>query len=250
MYVCCMSELKWFQNWFNSPYYHILYNKRDDEEAELFIDNLCALLMPGTQDKILDIACGRGRHAIYLNKKGYDVVGIDLSEESIKHASVYENTHLHFLKHDMRNLFYINYFDIALNLFTSFGYFDTDRDNQNAMHSFASSLKTGGYLVLDFMNTQKVIDQLVIREKKTCNKIEFDIHRKVEGNAIIKEISFEDRDKKYAYKEQVQALKRVDFERYFQAEKLEVIHVFGNYELQPYDEHRSDRMIFICRKTA
>src|SRR6476620_1008681 len=106
---------KWFQNWFNSPYYHILYKQRDDEEAELFIDNLCSFLKPAREARMLDIACGRGRHAIYLNKKGYDVTGIDLSISSIKFAQQHENPKLHFAVHDMRHLFYINYFDFAFN---------------------------------------------------------------------------------------------------------------------------------------
>ena len=65
-----MTEIpkKWFHNWFNSPYYHILYTHRDEEEAEFFLDNLCAYLTPKDQSTILDIGCGRGRHAIYLNK--------------------------------------------------------------------------------------------------------------------------------------------------------------------------------------
>src|SRR4051812_2242107 len=109
---------KWFQNWFNSPYYHILYNQRNDEEAEFFIDNLCAYLEPSIDCRLLDIACGRGRHSVYLNKKGYDVTGIDLSHANIKYAQQFENKRLHFYVHDMRYLFYINYFDIAFNLFT------------------------------------------------------------------------------------------------------------------------------------
>jgi len=119
---------KWFQHWFNSPYYHILYQQRDHAEAEFFIDNLCAYLKPAANARLFDIACGRGRHSIYFNSKGFDVTGIDLSIASIKYAKQYENKQLHFYVHDMRYLFYVNYFDIALNLFTSFGYFETDQE--------------------------------------------------------------------------------------------------------------------------
>ena len=65
-----MPHKKWFENWFDSPYYHILYQNRNDDEAKFFIDNLCAYLKPSLNDTLLDVACGRGRHAIYLNKKG------------------------------------------------------------------------------------------------------------------------------------------------------------------------------------
>ena len=92
---------KWFQNWFNSPYYHILYHQRNDEEAEFFIDNLCAYLKPGADSNLLDIACGRGRHSVYLNKKGYDVTGIDLSVSNVKFAQQFENVdHVDFIAVD------------------------------------------------------------------------------------------------------------------------------------------------------
>ena len=100
------------------------------------MDNLCAYLQPQPEARILDIACGRGRHSIYLNKKGYDVIGIDLSESNIRHAKDFENEHLHFFVHDMRHLFYINYFDIAFNLFTSFGYFETRKEHVKALKMF------------------------------------------------------------------------------------------------------------------
>lgn len=239
---------KWYHNWFNSPYYHILYKQRDEEEAELFMDNLCALLTPPKEAQLLDIACGRGRHAIYLNKKGYDVTGIDLSEESIKHATLHENAHLHFFVHDMRNLFYINHFDFAFNLFTSFGYFENRNDNNKAMRAFASTLRQGGKLVLDFMNTQKIINSLVIKETKESEGIVFHINRKVENGFIVKEIIFADHDKNFAFKEEVQALMQSDFEDYFKRNGLEVERIFGDYELNPFDTAHSDRLIFVCRK--
>src|SRR3989344_5362829 len=127
-----MSETKhteWFECWFDSPYYHVLYKNRDFTEAELFIDNLVQLIKPSKSNRILDLACGKGRHAIYLNKKGFDVTGIDLSEKSIECAKISGNETLHFYTHDMRKLFRSNYFDIVLNLFTSFGYFEQERED-------------------------------------------------------------------------------------------------------------------------
>ena len=68
------QDMNWFKNWFNSPYYHILYKNRDIKEAELFIDNLINKLKLKKTSKLIDIACGKGRHACYFNKKGFDVV--------------------------------------------------------------------------------------------------------------------------------------------------------------------------------
>src|SRR5699024_4430381 len=93
---------EWFRTWFNSPYYHILYANRDKKEAEHFIRVLIGYLVLKVDCKILDLACGIGRHSIQLNKLGYEVWGIYLSEKSIKEAKEEENSKLHFDVFDMR----------------------------------------------------------------------------------------------------------------------------------------------------
>jgi SAM-dependent methyltransferase len=239
---------KWFQNWFNSPYYHILYHQRNDEEAEFFIDNLCAFLKPDLNSRLLDIACGRGRHSVYLNKKGYDVTGIDLSFASINYAKQFENEKLHFYVHDMRYLFYINYFDIAFNLFTSFGYFETEKDHVNSLKTFRKSLKKDGLLVLDYFNSQKIIKNLNQHEVKQVEGIDFHINKKVVDSKIVKSIVFEHKNKEYAFKEEVKAFTFNDFERMFVSSGFKILHYFGSHSLERFDELKSDRLIFICKK--
>lgn len=241
-------QRKWFQYWFNSPYYHILYSQRNDAEAEFLIDNLSAYLKPAADSRILDIACGRGRHSIYLNKKGYDVTGIDLSEQSIKYAQQFEKKHLHFFVHDMRKLAFINYFDIAMNLFTSFGYFDTEKDHVNALKSFRKGIKPDGTLVIDYFNTQKIIKNLTQQETKTVEGIEFHLHKFVSEGKIIKHINFEHRNKTFAFEERVQAFLLEDFERMLLKSGLQITETFGSYGLEPFDEIKSDRLILICKK--
>jgi SAM-dependent methyltransferase len=241
-------QRKWFQHWFNSPYYHILYSKRNDEEAEFLIDNISAYLTPKADSRILDIACGRGRHSIYLNKKGYDVTGIDLSEQSIKYAQQFEQKNLHFLVHDMRKLFYINYFDIALNLFTSFGYFETEKEHVNALKGFRKCLKPDGTLVIDYFNTEKIIKNLTNQETKTIDGIEFHLHKFVAEGKIIKHINFEHKFKTYAFEERVQAFLLADFERMLHKSGFVITEKFGSYSLAPFDETNSDRLILVCKK--
>ncbi|MEJ7558369.1 MAG: class I SAM-dependent methyltransferase [Pedobacter sp.] len=241
-------QRKWFQYWFNSPFYHILYSQRNDEEAEYLIDNLSAFLKPPAQSKILDIACGRGRHSIYLNKKGYDVTGIDLSEQSIKYAQQFEQKNLHFFVHDMRKLAFINYFDIAMNLFTSFGYFETEKEHVNALKSFRKGIKSDGTLVIDYFNTQKILKNLTNQEIKTVEGIEFHLHKFVSEGKIIKHINFEHKSKAYAFEERVQAFTLADFERMCVKSGLYIKHVFGSYGLDPYDEVKSDRLVLVCTK--
>jgi SAM-dependent methyltransferase len=240
---------KWFQNWFSSPYYHILYHQRNDEEAEFFIDNLCAFLKPAKDSLLLDIACGRGRHSVYLNKKGYNVTGIDLSNASIKFAQQFENENLQFYVHDMRNTFYINYFHIAFNLFTSFGYFETEREHIKSLKAFNKSLKKSGILVLDYFNSEKIVRNLAHQEVKHVDGIDFYISKKVANGKIIKNISFEHKNKDFLFKEEVKAFSKSDFERMFEKSGFKVLNHFGDYALNPFDEIKSDRLIFICQKT-
>ncbi|MCB0512464.1 MAG: class I SAM-dependent methyltransferase, partial [Bacteroidetes bacterium] len=81
-----IDNKNWFELWFNSPFYHILYKNRDQNEANIFIDNMITKLKMD-YGKILDLACGKGRHAYYLAEKGFDVIGVDLAENSIKYAN-------------------------------------------------------------------------------------------------------------------------------------------------------------------
>jgi len=240
---------KWFQNWFNSPYYHILYQQRNTAEAEFFAENLCKYLRPHVDSNMLDIACGRGRHAVYLNKHGYNVTGIDLSIANIKYAKQFENERLHFYVHDMRYLFYINYFDIAFNLFTSFGYFETEYDHIRSLKTFRKALKPNGLLVLDYFNSYKIITSLTYSDVKTIDGIDFNIHKKFEVDKVVKQIEFEDQGKQYAFKEEVKAFTLDDFKRFFTLTGFEIVHCFGNYKLEEFDLKTSDRLIFICKKT-
>lgn len=242
------QEVEWFSAWFDSPYYHILYKDRDQKEAQLFMDNLLAYLHPKQNAKILDLACGKGRHSRYLNQKGFDVTGIDLSGKSIAYAKQYENEHLHFDVHDMRQVYKPEGFEFILNLFTSFGYFENETENVVALCATAQSLKYGGKLVIDFMNTDKVITNLVTDEVKEIQGITFKIHRGLEHDFIVKTISFSDNGQEYRFQERVRALREEDFIEFFKMAQLRLVDVFGDYKLNSYDQEKSDRMIFVLKK--
>lgn len=240
--------MSWFAHWFDSPYYYILYKNRDEKEAEFFIDNLIAKLQLKKGNKLIDIACGKGRHATYFNKKGMDVVGIDLSENSIVSAKEMENSNLQFVVHDMREVFQENHFDIATNLFTSFGYFEDIEDEQKAINAMTKNLNSGGILVIDFLNTKKAIANLVEQEKKDIDGIIFHISKKFDGKHIIKNIAFSDKGKDYCFQEKVKALSLAEFSVFIDAAGLKIIDIFGNYNLEDFDATSSDRLILICKK--
>lgn len=240
--------MKWFKDWFNSDYYHILYKNRNDKEAKAFIDNLIENLNLTRNSKLIDIGCGKGRHATYFNKKGMNVVGIDLATNSIKEAKKNTNTTLQFKVHDMREVFKENHFDIATNLFTSFGYFENQNDNIKTLNAIANNLKKDGVLIIDFMNVYKVIHNLVNQEKKIINNITFKIKRRIEKKTVIKEILIKDQDIKKEFKEKVDLLTLEDFSKLIQKAGLELINIFGNYKLEKFDKKRSERLILIVKK--
>ncbi|TXE11816.1 methyltransferase domain-containing protein [Seonamhaeicola algicola] len=236
----------WFSSWFDTPYYHILYKDRNDTEAHAFMDTLTNYLNIPENGTILDLACGRGRHARYLNKIGYDVTGVDLSENSIAYAKKYENHRLKFKVHNMCQPFN-KQFDAVFNLFTSFGYFDDDTDNLKTIKAIKANLNDFGFGVIDFMNSDYVIENLVPEEVKTVNNITFNLKRYVEGNHIIKDISFTDNDHFYNYKERVRAFTLEDFEQLFEEANVHLLDVFGDYNLRKFSKKTSERLVMIFK---
>ncbi len=243
-----MSVQDWFETWFNSPYYHILYKNRDFQEAEKFIDKLVSHLNLEKGSRVLDLACGKGRHALQFRKAGYEVVGIDLSEESIEEAKSFEQDGLEFFVHDMRSLYWSEHFDLVANLFTSFGYFHNAEDDQKTISSVADSLKPDGVFVLDFLNAVKVKKNLVDYEEKEIDGVRFELNRSVEDGMIQKRIHVIDGDVELDFEEQVDALGLDDFKGYFDEAGLELEATFGNYDLEPFNQSTSDRLIMIARK--
>ncbi len=240
------SEANWFESWFNTPYYHILYKDRNDSEAQLFMDNLTHYLNLPENGTILDLACGKGRHAIYLNQLGYQVTGMDISENSIAHASQFTNNNLQFKVHDMREPITAKY-DAIFNLFTSFGYFDDTADNIKALHVIKNSLSEYGFGVIDFLNTHYVIKNLVPEETKTIDGITFHIKRYVENKKIIKEIQVVDNDKSFVFKEKVSALYLEDFEEMMAHCDIYLLDIFGDYKLKKFYKNESERLIMIFK---
>ncbi len=239
---------RWIEDWFGSEYYCLLYKHRGTDEAHLFLDNLTALLKLPLQSRILDCGCGRGRHAIRLAEKGFDVTGIDLSEKNIAEAKRSERNNLTFYLHDKRNPFRINYYDAVLSLFTSFGYFEKDSENNKAIRSMAAALKQGGWVVLDFMNTAREIRNLVPEENSECAGVRFHVKRYWKDDLLIKDINVNDHGKSFCYSERVKAYTQAALENFFTRNRLEVVHLFGDYHLHPFEESRSERLILIGKK--
>jgi SAM-dependent methyltransferase len=236
----------WFSTWFDSPYYHILYKNRNEEEAQVFMDNITHYLNMPENGTILDLACGKGRHSIYLNKLGYNVTGVDLSENSIAIANESSNESLRFKTHDMREPMNENY-DAVFNLFTSFGYFDTYEDNIKTLKTIKDSINEYGFGVIDFFNADFIIENLVAEETKEIDGITFNIKRFVENKKIIKEIRFEDKGESFYFTEKVSAFTLADFEAMMEEAGIYLLEIFGDYKLRKFYKTQSERLILLFK---
>jgi 2-polyprenyl-3-methyl-5-hydroxy-6-metoxy-1,4-benzoquinol methylase len=240
----------WFKDWFNSPYYHKLYFERDEQEAAAFINRLLTRLQPEPHSTMIDVACGRGRHAKLLAAKGFDVTGIDLAPSSIAIARQFEKENLHFFQHDMRMPFWINYFDYAFNFFTSFGFFRTEREHYNAIRTIAHSLKPNGILMLDYLNVHYAEDHLVHKQEKIIDHVTYYITKWFDETHFYKKIIIEDEQlqEPLEFTEKVAKFTPGDFNDMFAFHYLQVQDVYGDYFLNSYDIKNSPRLIMIAKK--
>lgn len=239
---------EWFSSWFDTPYYHILYRNRDYSEAALFIDNILGLLQLKSEADCWDLCCGKGRHSVYLNKKGYRVVGTDLSVQSILEASKNANDSLEFYQHDMRKLFRTNYFDAVFNLFTSFGYFEKRQDDLNVFKAVEKSLKSKGLFVFDFLNAECVKNTLVPDTTQTIEGITFHITKRIEDITCIKNIDFSHEGQDFHFEERVKLFDKTYFEDLAKECNLSILNTFGNYSLEPFNINSSSRLILVLQK--
>lgn len=238
------AKKDWFISWFDTSYYHILYQNRDDTEAQLFMKQITSFLKLPQQTHILDLACGKGRHSVFLNSLGYKVSGVDLSENNIASAHLKRNDRLEFKVHDMRESFNEKY-NAIFNLFTSFGYFKDDAIDLKVLENIKLGLHQDGIAVIDFLNVAAVANKLIPYELKRIQGIDFHIRKKIENGFIIKEISFDDKGEHHHYEERVKYLDIHKFKTYFKKSGFEIQHIFGDYNLSPFHKETSKRLIFV-----
>lgn len=239
-----VNQRAWFKEWFDTSYYHKLYEHRNEEEAESFITLLSDHLKLSKGSLILDLPCGRGRHAVFLEQLGYQVTGADLSVNSIKYAKKFENESLRFMVHDMRKPL-DNTYDAIFNLFTSFGYFDDDSMHVEVLKNFKNALNPGGILVIDFLNIFRINEELVSTEVVIKENITFHISRVNRDGFLVKNIDFTDKNHDYHFEEKVRSFSLYDFECMASEAGLEIVKTFGDYGLSTFDKNTSDRLILL-----
>jgi SAM-dependent methyltransferase len=231
-----------------------LYKHRNDEDARDLINLIQRTISIKKGDSVLDIACGAGRHSLELARRGYDVTGFDLSDYLINEARTACNKakekalQVHFLKKDMRHFNFKGRYDLAVNLFTSFGFFDNDQENFTVIENASNSIKKGGYFVLDFLNKGYLIENIV---KYSRNKVDNEIlhqKRRIDGDYVIKDIRIVNGNKELNYREQLKLYTLAELKRAFESFNLKIISKYGDYFGNPYKLKESKRIILFAQK--
>jgi SAM-dependent methyltransferase len=243
-----MAEKQWYEEWFDSPYYHILYANRSDNEAESFITKVTAHLQIPQNAKVLDVACGKGRHSKTLAKLGFNVIGIDLSKNSIAEAKQHNCDRLHFEVWDMRQVYKPNFFNYVFNLFSSFGYFDDEADDCRAVQAMYDNLVEGGTLLLDYVNTEWAIKNMKAREIIPRGEIQFHIQKRVEEGFIKKKIEFLVNGEDYSFEEQLKVINQYKFGQMLTSAGFTLLNTYGDYDLNTFNAATSPRLILIAKK--
>lgn len=245
--------MSWFEEWFDSPLYEFLYAYRNEEEAKKLADHIQRVIPVGQYQNIVDVGCGRGRHSITLAERGYNVTGFDLSPQAIEKAERIASErglqNVKFFVNDMRQPL-ASRFDAALNLFTTFGYFLEDKENESVLKSVNSMLKKNGLFLIDYFNSQKVINELVAKEKGSHKGIDYTISRYIENGCVYKNVRFSGKGFKTPkeYTERVKLYGREWFEDNLKRAGFSIQNIWGSYSSDSFVESSSPRLIILAEK--
>lgn len=240
------QEADWFEQWFGEDYLRI-YQHRDESEAERAIDLIATHLPGGEIRAVLDLACGAGRHSKPLCERWW-TVGLDLSSSLLRVARR-DTPDAPYVRADMRELpFADQSFDLVVNLFTSFGYFEDDREQARVLACVRDGLKPGGTFVIDFLNASQVRRDLVPYDERVENGVTIEQSRTISPDDRFVEKTIRLREKGREYVERVRLLSAGDLERMLEAAGFDVVHCFGDYTGTRWSENSPRTILFASRK--
>jgi SAM-dependent methyltransferase len=246
--------MKWYEDLYNRQIYFDLYAEEDTQLAGREVACLIKLLQLTPGQSILDVCCGYGRHALVLARKGYHATGIDLSPKQItaaKKRADEEGLRVNLIVGDAREMAFQRKFDIAINLFTSFGFFEDEADHLQMLDRIASATAPSGLFLLDLWNREKMLQGLIPRE----------IEEREDGIIIEKQWDFDayrgrfnwqntvvyPGGKSVRWQQSVRAFTLVELKNLLQEVGFKLEKVFGNWDGGAYTPE-SPKMITIARR--
>jgi SAM-dependent methyltransferase len=239
------EEADWFEEWFGEDYLHI-YQHRDEREAEHAIELIAANLAGREIDAVLDLGCGAGRHTKVLFERWW-TVGLDLSMALLKEARR-ESADAPYVRADMRELpFADESFDLVVNLFTSFGYFEDDREDARVLSCLRGAMRSRGMLVIDYLNAGQVRRELVPYDERVENGITIEQRRAITPDDRFVEKTITLRGTGRQYIERVRLLSAIDLERMLRVAGFDVVRRFGDYSGASWSEESPRTIVFASR---
>ncbi|GED13442.1 SAM-dependent methyltransferase [Aneurinibacillus migulanus] len=242
-------DASWFVKSFQEDY-STLYQHRDEESARKEIDGLLQKLPLPKTGRVLDFCCGDGRHTRALARHGYEVVGFDLSEYLLDQAhQKTKDENITYYRYDMREIPFESEFDILFNLFTSFGYFPEDAENEKVLHRMAQALRPDGHFVIDYLNPLYIEEHLVPESSREVEDKSIVERRKIEDGFVVKEINITEKGKTRRFWEKVRLYSLEEMKTMLSHAGMEVESVYGDYDFSPYSKEGKRMIIYgHCRK--
>lgn len=242
---------EWFKDWFNTQEYLTVYQHHNESDAEDHIKLILETVKIPSGSKILDMACGAGRHAIILARKNFSVTGVDLSENLLaiaNQSAQIENLKINFVQSDIRNFKTADKFNLVINLFTSFGYFDTDEENFAVLQKAYDLLMDDGYFILDFFNSNYLKENLVEFSEEKLDGAEIHQYRKIIDKRVNKKIVITKNGSLNTYFESVRMYTKEELVNAVQNIGFEIHKTFGDFLGDKFEQFTSPRLILICKK--
>lgn len=242
---------EWFESWFESEEYLKVYKHRDEREARLLVESIISITNIKNKSKILDIACGAGRHSIEFAKKGFIVTAFDLSKNLLNNAKVNAqkaDVNIDFIRADIRNFYIDVKFDLVLNLFTSFGYFESDEENFKVFKTAYDHLNENGFFVFDYFNKKYLEENLTPNSISRIEDEEIIQNRRIEKGRVIKDIIIKKNGREEHFNESVKIYSLDEIKSRLKSTNFNIKNIFGSFDGTKFDENLSDRIIIIARK--
>ena len=243
--------MSWYKEWFNSENYLKVYSHRDEAEAERLVGLIEKETNLNSGTSILDMACGAGRHSIAFAKRGYTVTAVDLSQrllaEAKKNATI-AGVNINFILSDVLEFDSEQKFDLAVNLFTSIGYFKDDDENYSVIAKSYKLLNEGGYFVLDYFNKNYLIKNLIPTSVISENGLKITQNRSVLGDRVEKKITIEKDNSINNFYESVRLYSYEEMKKMIMKAGLRVVKETGDFYGNSYEKETSPRLILFAKK--
>jgi SAM-dependent methyltransferase len=257
-----VADPEWFNDiQFWERYGPIMFDRNRWGEVPLVADGVTAmahldLYKRNTADpagpRVLDLCCGFGRIALELSRRGFSVTGVDITEPYLnagRDDAAYEKLDIEFIQQDVRSFKRPNTFDLAINLYISFGYFDDQKDDLLFVKNARESLKDSGTFIIETLGKEIAVRDFV--EAEWFERAGYTVlteYTPTDSWAGIKNrwilIKEGERIEKTFTQRLYSAveLRRLLFDAGFRA-----VDIYGNWNEAPYDHH-AEVLIAVGRK--